>query len=69
MTHTFEFVVTKKQTPQEIEEKKEQEVLNLMYKTKSKRLAKVAESIRAELEEKNVIKRDQIQDLYLRLVK
>lgn len=69
MKHEFEFVVTKKQTPQEVEEKKEQEVLNLVYKTESNRKNKVAQKIRKELDVKGIIKEEDMQDFYLRQLK
>lgn len=69
MTHLFEFVVTKKQTQEQKDLKEEQQVLNLVYKTKSKRLHKVADMIRQELDVKQIIALQDIEDLYLKPIK
>jgi hypothetical protein len=69
MTHTFEFVVTKKQSQEDKDQGKEQEVLNLIYKTRSNRLHKVAAMIRSELATKKIVATGDIEDLYLRQIK
>lgn len=66
MTHYFEFIVIKKQTDEDKEKGLEQEVINLVYETKSARLNKVAGKIRKEVVASGVMRDDEIQDLFIR---
>lgn len=69
MTHLFEFIITKKQTEEEITQKKEKDIINLMYKTESNRKNKVYGLILKELKTKGVIKPEEVEEFLLRQLK
>lgn len=69
MQHLFEFIVTRKQSEEDKAQEKEQEVLNLMYKTESNRKEKVHKKILKELGQKDIIQTHEIEDFYLRQIR